>query len=167
MRSYKDFVKVFPGRPTSALVSLVSVKSRNLTQMVEIIETIEIVENVEIANVHAAFMHVAENTTRYQMWLSEYPTLSAIRSFSSSIPTTLPIILLFRMFSASHGHFSFWFWKLTCITPSCESGQRGGLLGSASSRKFPLRFTDVMQVTLRGDACHGRLVQLAATCELS
>lgn len=44
-----------------ALVSLVSVSARNLTQTAEKGEGVEKGEIVEIANVHAAFMQVAEN----------------------------------------------------------------------------------------------------------
>lgn len=42
------------------LVSLVSVKGRNLTQMVEIGETVETGENVEITSIHAVFVYVVE-----------------------------------------------------------------------------------------------------------
>lgn len=50
--------------PAFCLVSLVSAWSENWTQTAENIETIEIVERVEIANVHAVFMHLAENMIR-------------------------------------------------------------------------------------------------------
>jgi hypothetical protein len=50
-----------------------------LTQTDEIGEAVEIGEIVEIANVHADFAHLAENTAGCRKRLGEYPTLSATK----------------------------------------------------------------------------------------
>jgi len=60
------------------LVSLVSVPAQNWFYSCGTVERVETGEIVEIANIHAGFMHVAENMVGWQKRLGEYPTLSAI-----------------------------------------------------------------------------------------
>ena len=54
----------------------VSVLARNWTQTAELGEAVEKGEIVEIVNIHAVFMHVAENMVGCRKRLGEYPTLS-------------------------------------------------------------------------------------------
>ncbi len=56
-----------------ALGSLVSACARNWCYLCGRVEGVEIGEIVEIANVHAVFMHVAENMVGWQKRLGEYP----------------------------------------------------------------------------------------------
>jgi hypothetical protein len=60
-----------------SLVSLVSALARNWRYLCGRIERVETGEIVEIANNHARFMHVAENTVGWLKSRGEYPTLSA------------------------------------------------------------------------------------------
>src|ERR1700730_13755199 len=65
-----------------SLVSLVSAWRRNWHYLCGRIERVETGELVETANIHAVFMHVAENMAGWQKRLGEYPTLSAIACWS-------------------------------------------------------------------------------------
>jgi hypothetical protein len=64
-------------------VSLVSAWGRNWHYLCGRIERVETGELVETANIHAVFMHVAENMVGWPKSQGEYPTLSAI-VFSAS-----------------------------------------------------------------------------------
>jgi hypothetical protein len=59
------------------VVSLVSVAARSRCYLCGTIERVAECETVEVANIHAAFMHVAEKMAGYGKRLGEYPTLSA------------------------------------------------------------------------------------------
>lgn len=62
----------------NSLVSLVSVQARNWCYLCGKVEKIAEGDVVEIANIHAIFVHVAENIVGCEKDPSEYPTLSAI-----------------------------------------------------------------------------------------
>jgi len=66
------------GLPVFCLVSLVSAWGRNWRYLCGRIERVETGEIVEIDNIHAVFVHIAENMVGWQKRLGEYPTLSAI-----------------------------------------------------------------------------------------
>ncbi len=59
-------------------MSLVSVRSRNLTQKDETGETAEHGENLELINIHAVSMLIAENAWDSMLSILDNPTLSAI-----------------------------------------------------------------------------------------
>jgi hypothetical protein len=61
-----------------AVVSLVSVAAGNRCYLCGTVERVAECDSVEIANVHAVFMHAAENMIGCSQKLGEYPTLSAI-----------------------------------------------------------------------------------------
>jgi len=64
------------------LVSLVSVWGRNWCYSCGRVERVETGETVEIGNIHAVFVHIAENMVGWQMRLGEYPTtLRQIKAF--------------------------------------------------------------------------------------
>jgi hypothetical protein len=67
-----------------ALVSLVSVWSRNWCYLCEGVERVEKGEIVEIPNTDAVLMHVSENRVGWEKRQGEYPTLSATFCFGRS-----------------------------------------------------------------------------------
>jgi len=60
--------------PCFCLVSLVSAWARNWRYLCGRIERVETGEIAEIANIHAGFMHVAENIVGSQKSQGEYPS---------------------------------------------------------------------------------------------
>jgi hypothetical protein len=64
---------------------VVSVAARNRYYLCGTVERVAECETVEIANVHAVFMHAAENMIGCPQKLGEYPTLSAISSWVNNI----------------------------------------------------------------------------------